>query len=449
MRRLFALAVFGLALPAAAETLDLEQAIARALDADPRIEERQHFVVAARGLKQEAEGHGDWFVESNSFIGLSPATEGNIFKGDSCSPGQCELRDDKYEFTGLSPWFYAKLALLKPLYTFGKLEHYSDAAEANIRIKSGDVQLQRNATVLDVKKAYYGYLAARDGRLMLEDVGKRVQAAIDLVQRWLDDGEGNVKQADLYALQSGYALVAKYKAQSGALEKVALDGLKVLAGFSLDSELGVADRRIRPVTLPQWSLQELQQQALQQRPEMEQLESGLRARRSLVEANKSDNKPNIYAGLGAMLSYSPGRERLDNPYVSDPFNEGALTPVIGMQWDWSPGVNSGKASVAEAELNALIAKSSFARMGIPYQVAEQYHQVQGYHEAVQQLEQASRSARRWMIASYTDFEAGLEEAEEIMTAMQAYTLAMADYLQTTFEYNMHVARLEDVAGVSR
>ena len=449
MRKLFALTALLLALPATAETLGLEQAIERALKADPRIEERQHFVAAARGLRQEAEGHGDWFVESNSFIGLSPATEGNIFKGDSCSLGQCELRDDKYEFTGVSPWFYAKLGLIKPLYTFGKLEHYSDAAEANIQVKRGDVQLQRNATVLDVKKAYYGYLAARDGGLLLADVSKRAQKAIDLVQDWLDEGEGDVKQADLYALQSGYALVAKYKAQSEALEKVALDGLKVLTGIPLNSDLDVADRRIRPVTLPEWSLQELQQQALQQRPEMGQLESGLRARRSLLEANKSDNKPNIYAGLGAMLSYSPDRDRLDNPYISESFNEGAFTPVIGMQWNWSPGVNAGKASIAEAELNALIAKSSFARMGIPFQVAEQYHQVQGYYEAVQQLEQASRSARRWMIASYTDFEAGLEEAEKIMTAMQAYTLAMADYLQTTFEYNMHVARLEDVAGVSQ
>ncbi|HFD86305.1 MAG TPA: TolC family protein [Gammaproteobacteria bacterium] len=449
MKVFFALIALLSALPATAETLDLGQAIERALKADPRIEEKRHFVAAARGLRQEAEGHGDWFVESNSFIGLSPATEGNIFESGSCSSGQCELRGDKYEFTGVSPWFYAKLGLIKPLYTFGKLEHYAAAAEANIHVKEGDVRLQRNATVLDVKKAYYGYLAARDGSLLLGDVSARVQKAIDLVQGWLDEGEGDVKMTDLYALQSGYAMVAKYKAQSDVLEKVALDGLKVLTGVALSDELEVADRRIRPVALPEWSLPELQQQALQQRPEMGQLESGLKARRSLLEASKSNNKPNIYAGLGALLSYSPGRESLNNPYISDPFNERALTPVIGMKWNWSPGVSRGKTSIAEAELNALIAKSSFARMGIPFQVAEQYHQVQGLYEAVRQLEQASRSARRWMIASYTDFEAGLEEAEKIMAAMQAYTLAMADYLQTTFEYNMHVARLQDVAGINQ
>jgi outer membrane protein TolC len=429
-----------------AETLDLDQAIERALNSDPRIEEREYLVDAARGLLKEVEGNGDWFVDANAFVGLTTQVDGNIFKDGSCTAAKCELRDDKYEINGLSPWFHIKMALIKPLYTFGKLENYSAAARANIDIKGGDVRLQRAATVFDVKRAYYGYLAARDGRLLLEDVTKRLQRAIDLVDGWLEDGKGDVKQSDLYALQSGRALLGKYRAQSEALEKIALDGLKVVTGVGLDQELKVADRRLRPLPEPELSLPELKEQALQQRPEMGQLEAGLKARRSLVAANKSESKPDVYAGLAGIVSYSPGRDRLDNPYLSDPFNEGALTPIVGMRWNWSAGVQSGKTSAAQAELNALIAKSSFARQGIPYQVAEQYYQVQGHYEAVQNLEDASRSARRWMIASYADFEAGLEKAEKIMMAFQAYVVASTDYLQTTFDYNMHVARLEEVTG---
>jgi len=449
MRKLLALLVLTLPVPAAAETLNLAQAIARALNTDPRIEERQHFVAAARGLQEEVDGYGGWFVESNTFLAVSPKTEGGIFKNDACVDGSCELRNDRFQLNGLSPWLYIQMSLIKPLYTFGKLESYADSAAANVRIKDGDVQLQRNATVLEVKKAYYGYLAARDGGLLLGDVAKRVQTAIDLVQGWLDAGEGDVKQSDLYALQSGYALVAKYQAQAEALESVALAGLKVLTGVSLSESLDVADKRLRPVALPELDLDGLQQQAMEQRPEMGQLAAGLQARRSLVAANKSGSMPDVYAGVAGMLSYSPRRYRVDNPYIYDPFNDFGVTPVLGLRWNWNPGVVDGKTSAAEAELNALIAKSSFAQKGIPFQVAEQYYQVQGYHEAVQQLEQAGRSARRWMVSSYTDFEAGLEKAEKIMAAMQAYALAMSDYFQTTFEYNMHVARLDNVTGVSR
>lgn len=447
-RALIALALLT-PLAAAAQAMTLEQAIERALGADPRIEEREHLVASARGLLQEVQGHGDWYLDANAFVGLAPQVSGNIFKNGACTSGQCELRDDRYDYDGLTAWFNLQMGLIKPLYTFGKLESYSGAARANIDIKGGDVQLQRSATVLDVKRAYYGYLAARDSRLLLEDVEKRVQSAIDLVSGWLEDGSGDARQSDLYALQAGQALLGKYRAQAAALEHVALDGLKVVTGVGLDGEIEVTDQRLQAVALPEFSLSDLKQRALSERPEMRQLEAGLRARRSLVDASKAENRPNLYAGVVGLLSYAPGRERLNNPFISDPFNQAGVTPVIGMKWDWKGGVRDGKSASAQAELNALIAKSDLARSGIPYQVAEQYYQVQGYHESVQKLEEASRSSRRWMVASYTDFEAGLERADKVMTAFQAYVVASSDYLKTIYEYNMYVAQLEVATGVKQ
>lgn len=440
-----------LALPAAAEPMSLDVAIERALTGDPRVEEQLQMVEAARALVDEVDGRGGWSLESNSYIAIAPREQGSIFKNGTCvvASDECELRDDRYDLDGLTPWYNIRMTLIKPLFTFGKLENYADAAQANIRIKQGDVSLRRNATVLDVKKAYYGYLAARDSRLLFEDVDKRVQGAVDLVQDWLDEGEGDAKQSDLYALQAGQALVAKYRAQAAALEHVALDGLKVLTGIPLSESLEVADRRIRPLPLPEQGLEELQAQAMMERPEIGQLAAGLDARRALLAANKANNNPDVYWGMGGILSYAPGRERLKNPFIYDPFNELGVTPVLGVRWNWAPGTGKARVRLAEAELNGLIAKSSFAQAGIPYQVAEQYHQVQGYYEAVESLEQAARAARRWMVSSYTDFEAGLETAEKIMTALQTYVLASGDYLQTTYQYNMHVAKLEDVAGINR
>ena len=100
-------------------------------------------------------------------------------------------------------------------------------------------------------------------------------------------------------------------------------------------------------------------------------------------------------------------------------------------------------------MNALIAKSAQAREGIPFQVAEQYHQVKAFHDAVAHMADASRSARRWMIASFADFEAGQEKGDKVVTAFQGYVLAHTQYLQTVFDYNMHVAQLLRVTGVER
>ena len=147
-----------------------------------------------------------------------------------------------------------------------------------------------------------------------------------------------------------------------------------------------------------------------------------------------------------MAAYSPGRDRLDNPYIADPFNDYGATPIIGIQWKWASGVQAARVVQAQAELDALVEKSGFARRGIPFEVAEQYHQVQAYYQAVQKLKQASRSARRWMVSSYADFEAGIEDAENALTAFQGYVLTYSEYLKTVNDYNMHVVRLRYVSG---
>ncbi|MDH5392713.1 MAG: TolC family protein [Gammaproteobacteria bacterium] len=432
-----------------AEPLSLDQALQKAYIADPRIGEKAHLVTAAQGLLDEAEANKGWRTELNSFLGLTTAVDGGFYENGSstCPVGSdCVVRDDLYDFNSLSLWMYAQFTVIKPLHTFGKIENYSKAARHNIVIKQAEVELQRQTTRYDVSRAYYGFLTARDIRYLMEDSVKRLSGALDLVTEWLEEENGQATEADKYALTAGVALLSRYQSEAGALEKIALGGLKVLTGVGLDNELQLLDSRIRPEALPETTLQSFKQQALAHRPEMKQVEAGLTARRALVAANKADARPNLYAGLGGSLSYSPGRDRLDNPHIYDPFNSAAATPVIGLQWSFSGGIRDAKVKQAQAELDALISKASFAQKGIPYQVEEVFTQVHASHVQVEQMKQASINARRWMIAAYTDFEAGLKEAEKIITAFQAYVLAHSDYLRLVNDYNMNTVKLKNLTG---
>jgi len=429
-----------------AQELNLDQAVHLALQQDPRILERQHLVAMARGQVDEALGHRGWKLDSNAFVGVSPELHGGFFVPGSCSSGDCVPRSDRYDVSGLSPWLNVQLALVKPLYTFGKIGSYTAAAKANVEVKKQDIRIQQAQTVLDVYQAYYGYLAARDTRLLLEQVAERLDGAIDAVKRWLEEGTNGAKQSDLYALQSGLALARKFIAEAQGTEQIALDGLKTLTGLGLDADVTVADKSLRPLERPKATLKELQQRALGERPEMKQVAAGLRARRELLSANRSEGLPNIYTGVVGMLAYSPERSRVNNPFISDPFNDYGVSPVVGLKWDWNGSVQSAKVEQAQAELDALIAKSSLARQGIPFQVAEQYHYVDSDFTAVQKLEDASRAARRWMISSFADFQAGLEKAEKVITALQGYVLAHTDYLQTVYEYNIHIRQLQNATG---
>lgn len=179
---------------------------------------------------------------------------------------------------------------------------------------------------------------------------------------------------------------------------------------------------------------------------MQQLESGLRARRALLAAKKADRLPDVYAGVIGQFNYASRRERLDNPYLNDPFNGGGLTPVVGVKWDSVFGVASARVDQAQAELEALNHKRAFAVAGIPFEVGEAYANAQANFDAQRDLADAAAAARRWMVASIADFAAGVESADKVADAIKNYALTQTEYLRTLNDYNMNVAQLARLTG---
>ena len=443
-RTLLAAGMLLTALPGEAETINLQQAVEMSLAADPRIKEREQVVEAARGMVQEVQGNAGWRLSANAFVGLGPQVEGGFYQGGSFSG--TVPRTDGDEFHGLSDWTHLDFALIKPLFTFGKIEHYGEAAQGNVDLKQGELRQTRTNTVYDTKRAYFGYLTARDTRVFLEDMQDRLNQSIESVQRNLKKENGESKQSDLYALQTAKGLLSKYVNQARAVEKISLDGLKVLTGVGLKEDLTVADERIAPVPFPQIDLAEFQARALQDRPEMQQLEAGLRARRALVAAKKADRMPDVYAGVIGQFNYASQRDRLDNPYINDPFNGGGLTPVVGVKWDTIFGAANARVNQAQAELEALNHKKAFAVAGIPFEVGEAYINAQANFNAQRELSDGATAARRWMVASLADLSAGLESADKVADAIKSYVLVQTEYLRTVNDYNMNVAQLARLTG---
>lgn len=430
-----------------AETIDLEKALELALSTDPRIDEKRALAEHAQALYDQANSSGGFRANITSILAITTGVDGGFYDGgeDSCS-SNCEPRDDTYDFDdGFSLWAQLQMTLVKPLSTFGRLENYQKAASHNILVKNEDITLQKDLIRLDVVRAYNGYLTARDSRYLMQSTIKRLSGALDLVNEWLDEDNGKAKLADKYALEAGLSALKRYKAEASGLEAIALAGLSVLTGLKTD-DIQVADKRLSASELPSDELEDYVAYALEHRAEFKQLDAGLAARRALVEAQKSENKPIVFAGIAGSVSIAPGRDTLDNPHIYDPFNHAALSPLIGMNWAWEGAASDAKVNQTKAELNALIHKSSFAQRGVPFQVAEQYHSVQSQFEQMNEMKNAAKSSRRWMISAYTDFEAGLEEAEKIITAMQVYVLAYADFLKIMNDYNVSVSKLSSVTG---
>lgn len=432
---------------ALALTVNLQQAVEMSLAADPRIKEREQLVEAARSMLDEVKANEGWRAKANAFVGLAPAVKGGFYQGGatSCTP-PCILRTDGDRLHGLSDWTHLDFTLIKPLYTFGKIEQYSAAAQGNIEVKHGDVSRTKADIALDTKRAYYGYLTARDIRLFLEDVQAHLNDTVTHAEQSLKRENGETTQSELYSLQSTRGVVAKYVYQAKAVEKISLDGLKVLTGVGLKADLNVADEKLAAVEFPTGELADLQAKALAERPEMQQLEAGLRAQQALVAAKKADVMPDVYAGVVGGFNYASRRDQLDNPHIYDPFFNAGLTPVVGIKWDAAFGVANARTAQAQADLDALNYKKQFAIAGIPYEVAEAYTNARANFDSLKELAEASAAARRWTIAASADFNAGLTKGDKVAEAYKSYVLAQTEYLRTVNDYDVNVAQLAKLTG---
>lgn len=443
MKRLRALCIGLLILPACtlAEPLTLEKAVELALKADPRIREREAVVEQARALLEEVKGYGGISLSTNLYLSGTEGVRGGFFK-----PGTLELRDDRGDFkAGVSPLLGLQLALIKPLYTFGKLEHYQAAAEGHVEVKKGEVKLARAQTQLDVRRAWYGLLTARESRAFLEDLDKRIDGAIAAFDRRAGQGQ-STRQADRFALEAVKGLVGRYLAQAKAIEQVSLDGLKTLIGLPLTASLDVAEVRLEPEALPEGSLDEMVRKALAQRAEMAQVEAGMSALREMVEARRAEMRPDLYAAVIGDVAWAPRRDTVDNPYLTDPFNHAYAAPVLGLRWNWQPRVQEARTRQAEAELRAVTEKAHLARMGIPFQVVEAYQRARGMQMGLEQLKNGYQSARRWMVANFMDMEAGSATMDQVVEAFKTYAMMYGDYLLGLNDYNMQIAALRQALG---
>ncbi|MFT5502998.1 MAG: hypothetical protein ACI845_002987 [Gammaproteobacteria bacterium] len=129
-----------------------------------------------------------------------------------------------------------------------------------------------------------------------------------------------------------------------------------------------------------------------------------------------------------------------------------LTILLCRRWQSLGGSGSRALNLhgvvrAQAEMDALVHKASFARLGIPFQIQQQYSLMMAKYQFMKAMKKSAKSARRRMIASATGFEAGMGEADKILAAMQVYVLAYAEYLLIVNDHNNLVSKSQSLSGV--
>jgi len=417
--------------------LDLNQCIKRAIEVSPEIGESWYEEGVYAAKKSQADSAVYPQIELLATTGPSPRARGD----------QISSPDDASRPTINGIFGIVDVTLIQPLYTFGKISGYREAASSGIRVAKAGVDKKTSEIILRTKELYYSLLLARDMKNLVLEIKDELVRSIDKAGRHLEAGSPWADEANIYKLKAFLGEVERHLNEAEKGEALAKDALMTSMGIPPGTEFDIADTLITPESRVPKDLGVSIRDAVELRPEFIQLKEGLNAKNALITVEKSNYYPHLFIGAKGYLAGATNRDRVDNPFIYDSLNRNWAAVFLGLKWSVDFGITGGRVKEAEAEYYKLVEKKRFADEAIPLQVRKVYLDFEEARKNISETEKAYKNARKWLVAAVANFDLGVGEAKDIADAALAYGQIKANYIRNLYNHRMSFANLLYVTGV--
>lgn len=412
--------------------LTLDEAVTLALRQNPFHMASQEKVSQARaGLRQAVSG----FLPSLNAQGLNTLDE-KLFVLEFPSLTGGAPQRISIDFT---KDYQMALAFSLPLYAGGRLTAGYKQAQYGLKASQEAVRLSEQETIFDAKRAFYGYLLAREFSAVANE-------ALALAVKFQE----NVKNLHAVGMASKFDLlrsevqVANLKPQAirarNSVDVAAL-GLKTILGLELDTPLEVRGELAAPPLEP--GTEGVVEEAMAQRPELRQLDyQQLMARQSLKIARGSQ-LPTLAVGG----NYSLWSDAMN-------FRKGTWQNYYSINLSLSMNLFDGFLSRAQAgQAKAAIREIEWTRKGmsdaIAFEVRQSVLNNTQARETLVSQEKNVEQAREAVRIAELNYAEGLATNLDVSTAQVALSQARTNYSQALYDCVISQAQLEKAVGRSR
>ncbi len=332
----------------------------------------------------------------------------------------------------LSTQVNASLQLL--LTTFGRVENQVAAAFLQIGVESENARTTRSNLVYQVKNAFFSRLKAQasvDVATMNLQVGRQSLADTEKLYAQGVMARYDVVQADLQVTEATEQLD---KATSSV--KVTTANFLTVLNEPYREEVVLEPPPSIQVD-PQVDLADLQALALARRPEIHGLNRSLEAAHTLLDAARSESRPNL--SLSADYIDSPG-------YRTTPQDMYQLN--LSLKWAlWDGGYRSGRVQEAESQIRSLEATGQDLRNQVRLQVERAWLDFQLATVTVGTATKRVEAAEVYYDMARQRFLNGLGTSLEVQDSLRNLNDARQSLVVATYDRELAFAALENSVGV--
>ena len=344
----------------------------------------------------------------------------------------------------LNPFFSFNIGGAVPLYTFGKIDAAKHAAEAQVRVGEWDLEKFRQQVRMDVRRAYFGAMLARDAKYLLDEIVDRLNKAIDGINKRLAKNDASVDEFDRLRLEVYRGEVLSRSAEPQKGEMYALAALRFMTG--VQSNFDIPDEPLVRPTVPLGPIVQYVSAARLFRPEVNMARAGVEARKAQLELQKARFFPDIGVGLGASYSTAPTAIIQNNAWVIDPFNRFTYAIGLGVRWSLDLWPNMARVEQVQAQLEETRALERLALGGISVEVEQAYWAAYEADQRERSWAATEHQTKGWISSVQDAIDVGSKDERALMEPLRAYVNARINHLYAMHDLSIALSDLARVSG---
>lgn len=351
-------------------------------------------------------------------------------------------------FEGLQPSARTWVSGTLPLYTFGKITAGREAATAAVRVSEWDMEKLRQSIRMDVRRAYFGAMLARDAAYLINDVTDRISRAITGIENRLNKGDTSFEEIDRLRLTLYRDEVLARSGEAKKGENYALAALRFMTG--VQSNFDVPDEPLKKPDVELGPIVQYLAAARLYRPDINQARAGVVARRAQVDLARAMLYPNVGLGMGASWVYAPSATVQNNAWFGDRFNQG-LTGLgyyigVGARWDLDFMVKQARIMMAESQLEETRSLQRLALGGVAVEVENAHAtavEAKGREEVWARAESRSR---QWISTVQDGIDLGTKDERALNEPLRFYVGARLNHMYSLMDLSIAMCELARVTG---
>ena len=416
--------------PVAGRLLTLEECIAIALEAQPRIQATLADYAAARFRVNQS--LSPLLPQISGLVSASRSenwTAGTTSTGRSVSNQTSSPHLFTFNSKSLSDSLLAQVQFSQLLFDFGKTLAATDAARKLAEVAVEDVELQRQLISLTVKEAYTNTLFSQRLIRVQEQAVERAELNLRSAKGFFDVGtrpKSDVARAEVDVANARVDLIRARNAL-----RQAIVALNIAMAIDVDSPTQIVDNLIyQPVTLDR---RQLRDDSLRQRPEYRQAKLRLAA----ADATERQTFRNFFPDVTGSGAYGGAQSQLNESWS------------VGLSMNWvlfDGGNRIARYQEAKANAEGARARVKSTELDIIQNVEQAEIAVDEAQERIQAAQTLVASAQENFRLAQGRFDAGVGTILELTDAQLALTQAQNTESQALADYRIALARLDRAVG---